>query len=218
MVGTEDIRIIFTNLIDNSIYWLSEKNVSERKITIQLIADGDSLDYIDYRDNGPGINRNHIESEVIFEPDFSTKPEGTGLGLAIAGETARRNSLRLKAIECDDGAHFTLEPGVCKVFRMNCRAIQLSVFIPMSLSACSGCAAKYRSASAISVYPEVRNKLITALRNAHITCGMLPHRTLETHLHPIAYPACDVKGSLSPNVHGVVPKVVRLRHTQALDL
>ena len=35
------------------------------------------------------------------------------------------------------------------------------------------CAAKYRSASAISVYPEVRNKLITALRNAHITCGMM---------------------------------------------
>ena len=107
---TEDIHIIFTNLIDNSIYWLSEKNVSERKITIQLIADGDSLDYIDYRDNGPGINRNHIESEVIFEPDFSTKPDGTGLGLAIAGETAKRNGLRLKAIECDHGAHFLLEP------------------------------------------------------------------------------------------------------------
>ena len=65
----------------------------------------------------------------------------------------------------------------CQWFSKNCRAIQLSVFIPMSLSACSGCAAKYRSAYAISVYPEVRNKLITALRNAHITCGMLPHRT-----------------------------------------
>ncbi len=38
----------------------------------------------------------------------------------------------------------------------------------MSLSACSGCAAKYRSEYAISVYPDVRERLITAFRNAHI--------------------------------------------------
>ena len=106
----QDIRIIFTNLIHNSIYWLKEKNVSERKVTIQTISDGDTLDHIDYRDTGPGILREDIESEVIFEPDFSRKPFGTGLGLAIAGETAQRNNLRLKAIECDDGAHFILEP------------------------------------------------------------------------------------------------------------
>ena len=106
----QDIRVIFTNLIDNSVYWISEMNVPVRKITIELKMDGDSLDSIDYRDTGPGIKPEHIKSEVIFEPDFSTKTEGTGLGLAIAGEAAERNGLRLKAVESEDGAHFILEP------------------------------------------------------------------------------------------------------------
>ena len=106
----QDIRVIFTNLIDNSVYWISEMKVPVRKITIELKMDGDSLDSIDYRDTGPGIEPKHIRSEVIFEPDFSTKTEGTGLGLPIAGEAAERNGLRLKAIESEDGAHFILEP------------------------------------------------------------------------------------------------------------
>ena len=106
----QDIRVIFTNLIDNSVYWISEMKVPVRKITIELKMDGDSLDSIDYRDTGPGIEPKHIRSEVIFEPDFSTKTEGTGLGLPIAGEAAERNGLRLKAIESEGGAHFILEP------------------------------------------------------------------------------------------------------------
>ena len=106
----QDIRLIFTNLIDNSIYWISEMNVPTRKITIELKMEDDSLDSIDYRDTGPGIKSEHIRSEVIFEPDFSTKIVGTGLGLAIAGEAAERNGLRLKAVESEDGAHFILEP------------------------------------------------------------------------------------------------------------
>ncbi|MDE0084651.1 MAG: sensor histidine kinase [Candidatus Poribacteria bacterium] len=106
----QDIRVIFTNLIDNSVYWISEMKVPIRKITIELKMDGDSLDSIHYRDTGPGIKSEHIRSEVIFEPDFSTKTEGTGLGLAIAGEAAERNGLRLKAVESEDGAHFILEP------------------------------------------------------------------------------------------------------------
>ena len=106
----QDIRVIFTNLFDNSVYWISEKNVPIRKITIQLEMKDDSLDCIHYRDTGPGIEPKHIKSEVIFEPDFSTKPNGTGLGLAIAGEAAERNNLQLKAVKSEDGAHFILEP------------------------------------------------------------------------------------------------------------
>ena len=108
----QDIYAIFTNLIDNSLYWMSQKSGPTRHITIEILTDGGSLSHIDYRDTGPGIEPNLIESEVIFEPQFSTKPEGTGLGLAIASEAAERNGLELKAFESDEGAYFRLQPQI----------------------------------------------------------------------------------------------------------
>ena len=107
---SQDIYAIFTNLIDNSLYWMKEGRVATREIAIQLMADGDSLLQIDFRDTGPGIEPYLIESEVIFEPHFSTKPNGVGLGLAISGEAARRNGLDLIVIESDLGAWFRLQP------------------------------------------------------------------------------------------------------------
>ena len=107
---SQDIYAIFTNLIDNSLYWITEKKVPTRQITVELLTDGDTLLYVDYRDTGPGIEPDLIESEVIFEPHFSTKPAGTGLGLAIAGEAAERNGFKLKVYEADEGAHFRLQP------------------------------------------------------------------------------------------------------------
>lgn len=106
----QDIHVIFTNLVDNSLYWMSEKKTSQRNITIELHTNANSLDYIDYKDTGPGIEPELIETEVIFEPHFSTKPNGTGLGLAIAGEAAERNGLKLEVRESDKGAHFRLRP------------------------------------------------------------------------------------------------------------
>ncbi len=106
----QDIYAIFTNLIDNSIYWMSEKQSPKKKITIDIVTDRNELQYIDYRDTGPGIEPQLIASEVIFEPQFSTKPGGTGLGLAIAGEASSRNGLELKAFESESGAFFRLQP------------------------------------------------------------------------------------------------------------
>ena len=105
----QDIYSIFTNLIDNSLYWMSEKSSSEKKISVDVVTDGNSLLHIDYRDTGPGIDPGLIASEVIFEPQFSTKPSGTGLGLPIAGEAAARNGLELKAFESETGAWFRLQ-------------------------------------------------------------------------------------------------------------
>ena len=107
---SQDIYAIFTNLVDNSLYWMSEKKTLKRKIIIELSTDGTSLLHVDYRDTGPGIEPSFIASEVIFEPQFSTKPSGTGLGLAIAGEAAARNGLELKAFEFEQGAWFRLQP------------------------------------------------------------------------------------------------------------
>ena len=106
----QDIYAIFTNLVDNSLYWVSQERIKTREITIEILTNVNSLIYIDYRDTGPGIEPDLIESEVIFEPHFSTKPDGTGLGLAIAGEAAERNGLELKVFESEKGAHFRLQP------------------------------------------------------------------------------------------------------------
>lgn len=105
----QDIYTIFVNLIDNSIYWIVEKNPDVRKIEIEVQKTGGGF-CIDYTDSGPGISAELLESGIIFEPEFTTKLHGgTGLGLSIAGEAATRNGLRLTAVEYDKGAHFILE-------------------------------------------------------------------------------------------------------------
>jgi len=106
----QDFYAIFTNLIDNSIYWMIEKKSATLEIHVELSIENEMLKYIDYRDTGPGIEPSLIESGVIFEPQFTTKPYGTGLGLAIAGEAAFRNGLELKSFESETGVYFRLQP------------------------------------------------------------------------------------------------------------
>jgi signal transduction histidine kinase len=108
----QDIRAIFTNLLDNSIYWILKSQNELKKILI-IVKELDGGEYlIDYRDTGTGIAHHLLENNVIFEPDFSTKDGGTGIGLSIAGEAAHRNDFELKAYESDEGAYFRMEPMV----------------------------------------------------------------------------------------------------------
>jgi len=107
---SQDISIILTNLIDNSIYWMVEKKSAQKNIEVTVSRNGNNFAYIDYHDSGPGISPHLIETEIIFEPEFTTKQEGMGLGLPIAGEAASRNGLELKAFESNSGAYFRLEP------------------------------------------------------------------------------------------------------------
>jgi len=106
----QDISSIFTNLADNSIYWMKRGELKKRQISVIMELQDDSLKSIDYRDTGPGIEPSLIDSGVIFEPNFTTKPDGMGLGLAIAGEAASRNGLELEAFKFDSGAFFRLRP------------------------------------------------------------------------------------------------------------
>ena len=108
----QDIYAIFTNLVDNSLYWISEKKSETREITVEFLMDESSMIHIDYHDTGPGIEPDLIESKVIFEPHFSTKPDGTGLGLAIAAEASERSGFELKVFESEKGAHFRLQPKI----------------------------------------------------------------------------------------------------------
>lgn len=105
----QDIYVIFTNLMDNSIYWLSSSISNEKRISIKLYSENRELLHIDYSDTGPGIAKEYIEKELIFEPQFSTKPQGTGLGLPIAGEAAARMDWEIKALGSELGACFRIQ-------------------------------------------------------------------------------------------------------------
>ncbi|MGZ3754873.1 MAG: sensor histidine kinase [Mucilaginibacter sp.] len=114
----EDFIITFTNLIDNSAYWLEPVNKKDKRILIDIRQEKEDSSseaiYINYRDNGPGIDKVFIEEESIFEPGFTSKPpgEGHGLGMAISGEAMHRNNGKLTAIYDPNGVHFliTLNP------------------------------------------------------------------------------------------------------------
>jgi signal transduction histidine kinase len=99
---------LFINLFDNSIYWLTDINIKNRKIFIR--QDGNEGKLI-FTDNGPGIR---IDDEpYIFEPFYSAKEEGRGLGLYIARQLLERidYSICLADIKSDrilSGANFVV--------------------------------------------------------------------------------------------------------------
>ena len=76
---------LFINLFDNSIYWLTDIDIKNRKIIIK--QDGSEGRLI-FADNGTGINKD--DEPYIFEPFYSAKEEGRGLGLYIARQLLER--------------------------------------------------------------------------------------------------------------------------------
>ncbi|MDU8964575.1 sensor histidine kinase [Clostridium tertium] len=104
----EDIVSTFTNLIENSIYWLNTLNNPNKKISIDIHENTDYVEIL-YKDNGPGIKKEFIENQIIFDPQFTTKNKGTGIGLAICGESIIRNNGSIKAIYSETGALFIIK-------------------------------------------------------------------------------------------------------------
>lgn len=81
----------FINLVDNSIFWLSE-HAGDRKIVIEV----DGRDWL-ISDSGPGIPKRFRTS--IFEAGFTTKPGGRGLGLHITQQVLSKNGYEIKLEE-----------------------------------------------------------------------------------------------------------------------
>lgn len=105
-----DYYIALTNLVDNSVYWFGAiKGNKNKTINIDVQFEKKNI-IINYSDNGVGIEKELIESEIIFEPGFSRKiGGGTGLGLSIAGEAMKRNNGTLRAVYSKNGAKFIIE-------------------------------------------------------------------------------------------------------------
>lgn len=103
-----DIAIILSNLIDNSVYWLIEDiDNSQKDISVSVLEIEDTI-VLNLKDNGLGISKDNINTSIIFDPGYSTKPDGTGLGLALAGEASERNNAKLVAVYANKGAHFQI--------------------------------------------------------------------------------------------------------------
>jgi len=75
---TQLIRII-TNLIKNAIQAIPENQ--ETKMVLVTVEKIDKEVIITVKDNGSGINPEHVNN--VFEPKFTTKNSGMGLGLGI---------------------------------------------------------------------------------------------------------------------------------------
>lgn len=77
---------VLTNLLDNSIYWLSyDVNRDNRIISIQISDELPTYQSIIVMDNGPGFN---MPPEIAKQPFITGKPHniGSGLGLHVANE------------------------------------------------------------------------------------------------------------------------------------
>lgn len=102
----EDFFIIYTNLIENSVYWLKTITSDKKFISFNAYMENHKV-IIDYKDNGPGINTKFVND--IFDAGFSTKPEGgTGIGLTLSGQAISRNNGQLEWIKSDIGVFFRL--------------------------------------------------------------------------------------------------------------
>jgi anti-sigma regulatory factor (Ser/Thr protein kinase) len=92
---------VLTNLLDNSIYWLSYARESDRKISVYITDKIENFNSIIVSDNGPGFN---IPTDVAIEPFITGKPHniGSGLGLHIANEMMKSMNGQLLFLDKSD--------------------------------------------------------------------------------------------------------------------
>jgi signal transduction histidine kinase len=87
LAEAESISVL-TNLLDNSIYWLSYARKENRKISVYITDQFSGFNSIVVSDNGPGFK---IPADIAVQPFITSKPHniGMGLGLHIADEMMR---------------------------------------------------------------------------------------------------------------------------------
>lgn len=92
---------VLTNLLDNSVYWLSYARKENRKISVFITDQITGYNSIIVSDNGPGFN---IPVDVAIQPFITGKPHniGMGLGLHIANEMMRAMKGQLLFLDKDE--------------------------------------------------------------------------------------------------------------------
>jgi PAS domain S-box-containing protein len=97
------LRKAVFNLVTNAIEALSDANVDDGRVVVELRRDEDSA-ILRVRDNGPGIAPS--ERERIFTPFFTLKERGTGLGLSVVQKVVVTHNGTIELEETAVGASF----------------------------------------------------------------------------------------------------------------
>lgn len=103
--ANEDLlKLIFINLINNSIDSFQNVDRAEKRITITVrLKNGNLL--LTFKDNGCGIDAEALEN--VFNPFYSTKEKGSGLGLYIINtEVGNADGTIYVKSELDVGTEF----------------------------------------------------------------------------------------------------------------
>ncbi len=97
LAEAESISVL-TNLLDNSIYWLSYSRTEDKKISVFITDQISDFNSIIVSDNGPGFT---IPTEIATNPFITGKPHniGSGLGLHIANEMMKAMKGKLLFID-----------------------------------------------------------------------------------------------------------------------
>lgn len=99
----KDIVVALSNIIENSIYWISNFETKENKITIDVQNKKGEL-IITIFDTGIGFDSEFLKNDLLFKPGVSSKKNGTGIGLAIVGNCISRNNGNVEAFNNGKGA------------------------------------------------------------------------------------------------------------------
>ena len=82
-VDSNEMSQVFTNLLDNALYWLPRSDRPTREVAVEVDRTGEGVEIL-FSDNGPGVDPD-IRPR-LFDPYATLKLDGVGLGLTIAGE------------------------------------------------------------------------------------------------------------------------------------
>lgn len=99
---------VFSQLIQNGVSFCPKKEERLQLSSSSIrVGEHEELCLIKVSDNGPGVDP--AESEKIFEPFYTTRPDGTGLGLAIAKQVIEGHNGKITVDKSEwGGACFTL--------------------------------------------------------------------------------------------------------------